>query len=135
MGSLASDEILVKFNARSFARHYWHRTQDGKLLCSGISFAGRDGLEEKAFGALTDQELHKLCRLCLGASRYRARTERKKAIVEGRACYPDRPLCPACNAEIAPAEGHGERLKWWNEGRCWKCFGCGRRFDDDMKRL
>ena len=26
-------------------------------------------------------------------------------------------------------------LKWWSEGRKWKCFSCGSLFDRDLRRI
>lgn len=126
------DEELVRYSTPSRARHFWHRSTGTRCLCSGAVLA-RYKVETIRFGDMDERDKARICLKCLGADEYKAAAASIEAYRDGRIFpFGKRPLCPACQAKPLPDEA---RLKWWHEGRFWKCFACGARYSADMERL
>lgn len=136
--AITQNTVFFQFDANSRTRFFWHLEDNGVVRCNHVTIATRKNLRRKTFHEMNDAEKARICRKCLGMNSYKTTLEKKKAYAEGRIVgLPRAPLCPYCNGtgQVACSEAKGNRLSWWQEGRKWKCFGCGKRFDGQLKEL
>lgn len=125
--AITSDTMFHKFQIDSKRQYFWHVATDGVIHCCKLLLATRKELTSKRFAEMEEWEKGKICRECLGANAYKGTVARREAYKAGCG-VPAAPLCPYCSAQITCTDAKYNRLKWWREGRKWKCFGCGKLF-------